>query len=74
MLVARVISPISSRESWTVLGDEDFVVRELLAVDLHLGQNSRKVIGPRIGASIGHDLHDRRGQLTHNGVRRYGFF
>jgi len=26
MLVARVISPISSRESWAVLGDDDTLV------------------------------------------------
>ena len=55
MLVARVISPISSRESWTVLGDDDTPVAPIERYLAYLTDIERS---PNTVKAYAHDLKD----------------
>ena len=55
MLVARVISPVSSRESWTVLGDDDTPVAPIERYLAYLTDIERS---PNTVKAYAHDLKD----------------
>ena len=55
MLVARVISPVSSRESWTVLGDDDAPVAPIERYLAYLTDIERS---PNTVKAYAHDLKD----------------
>ena len=55
MLVARVVSPVSSRESWTVLGDDD---RPVEPVERYLAYLSGIERSPNTIKAYAHDLKD----------------
>jgi integrase/recombinase XerD len=55
MQVARVISPVSSRESWTVLGDDD---RPVESVERYLGYLTGIERSPNTIKAYAHDLKD----------------
>ena len=65
MQVARVISPVSSRESWTVLGDDDSPVA---AVDRYLGYLTDIERSPNTVKAYAHDLKDWFGFLAGRGL------
>ena len=55
MLVARVISPVSWRESWTVLGDDDAPVAPIERYLAYLTDIERS---PNTVKAYAHDLKD----------------
>jgi hypothetical protein len=65
MQVARVISPVSSRESWTVLGDDD---APIAAVDRYLAYLSDIERSPNTVKAYAHDLKDWFGFLAERGL------
>ena len=54
MLVARVISPVSRRESWTVLGDDDAPVAPIERYLAYLTDIERS---PNTVKAYAHDLN-----------------
>ena len=71
MLVARVISPVSSRESWTVLGDDDAPVAPVERYLAYLTDIERS---PNTVKAYAHDLKDWFDFLADRGLdwRRCG--
>ena len=65
MQVARVISPVSSRESWTVLGDDDAPVAP---VDRYLAYLTDIERSPNTVKAYAHDLKDWFGFLAERGL------
>lgn len=65
MQVVRVISPVSSRESWTVLGDDDAPVAP---VDRYLGYLTDIERSPNTVKAYAHDLKDWFGFLAGRGL------
>jgi integrase/recombinase XerD len=65
MQVARVISPVSSRESWTVLGDD---VAPVAPVDRYLAYLSDIERSPNTVKAYAHDLKDWFGFLAERGL------
>lgn len=65
MQVARVISPVSSRESWTVLGEDDSPVA---AVDRYLAYLTDIERSPNTVKAYAHDLKDWFGFLAERGL------
>jgi integrase/recombinase XerD len=65
MQVARVISPISSRESWTVLGDDDVPVAPIERYLAYLSDIERS---PNTVKAYAHDLKDWFGFLAERGL------
>ena len=55
MLVTRVVSPVSSRESWTVVGDDD---RTVEPVELYLAYLAGVERSPNTVKAYAHDLKD----------------
>ena len=55
MLVTRVVSPVSSRESWTVVGDDD---RTVEPVELYLAYLTGVERSPNTVKAYAHDLKD----------------
>ena len=55
MLVTRVVSPVSSRESWTVLGDDD---RPVEPVERYLAYLTGIERSPNTVKAYAHDLKD----------------
>ena len=55
MLVARVVSPVSSRESWTVLGDDD---RPVEPVERYLAYLTGIERSPNTIKGYAHDIKD----------------
>ena len=65
MQVARVISPVSSRESWTVLGDDDAPVEPVERYLAYLTDIERS---PNTVKAYAHDLKDWFGFLADRGL------
>ena len=65
MHVARVISPVSSRESWTVLGEDDVPIAP---VDRYLGYLTDIERSPNTVKAYAHDLKDWFGFLVERGL------
>jgi integrase/recombinase XerD len=65
MQIARVISPVSLRESWTVLGDDDAPVAP---VDRYLAYLSDVERSPNTVKAYAHDLKDWFGFLAERGL------
>ncbi|WP_327097348.1 site-specific integrase [Nocardia vinacea] len=65
MLVTRVVSPVSSRESWTVLGDDD---RPLGPVERYLAYLTDIERSPNTVKAYAHDLKDWFEFLTFRGL------
>lgn len=65
MQIARVVSPVSLRESWTVLGDDD---APLAPVDRYLGYLSDIERSPNTVKAYAHDLKDWFGFLAERGL------
>ncbi len=65
MQVVRVISAVSSRESWTVLGDDDAPV---VAVDRYLAYLTDIERSPNTVKAYAHDLKDWFGFLAERGL------
>ena len=55
MLVARVVSPVSSRKSWTVLGEDD---RSVEPVERYLAYSTEIERSPNTIKAYAHDLRD----------------
>src|SRR5258705_3623394 len=55
VLVTRVVSPVSSRESWTVVGDDD---RTVEPVELYLAYLTGVERSPNTVKAYAHDLKD----------------
>src|SRR4029077_19001156 len=55
VLVARVVSPVSSRESWTVLGDDD---RPVEPVERYLAYLTGIERSPNTIKAYAHDIKD----------------
>ena len=64
MHVARVISPVSSRESWTVLGEDDVPIAPF---DRYLGYLTNIERSPNTVKAYAHDLKDWFGFLVERG-------
>lgn len=65
MQVARVISPVSSRESWTVLGDDD---APIAAVERYLAYLTDIERSPNTVKAYAHDLKDWFAFLSKRGL------
>src|SRR5258706_13444084 len=65
MLVQRVLSPASSLESWTVLGDDDLPVAPVERYLAHLTDIERS---PNTVKAYAHDLKDYWTFLTFRGL------
>ena len=65
MQVARVVSPVSSRESWTVLGDDDAPVAPVERYLAYLTDIERS---PNTVKAYAHDLKDWFGFLVERGL------
>ncbi len=65
MQVARAISPVSSRESWTVLGDDDAPVA---SVERYLAYLTDIERSPNTVKAYAHDLKDWFGFLADRGI------
>ena len=65
MQVARVVSPVSSRESWTVLGDDDVPVAPVERYLAYLTDIERS---PNTVKAYAHDLKDWFGFLVERGL------
>lgn len=65
MQIARVVSPVSLRESWTVLGDDDAPVAP---VDRYLGYLTDIERSPNTVKAYAHDLKDWFGFLAERGL------
>ena len=65
MQIARVISPVSLRESWTVLGDDD---APIAPVDRYLGYLTDIERSPNTVKAYAHDLKDWFGFLAERGL------
>jgi len=61
VLVVRVVSPVTSRESWTVVGDDD---RPVAPVDRYLGYLTGIERSPNTVKAYAHDLKDWFGFLA----------
>jgi integrase/recombinase XerD len=65
VLVTRVVSPVSSRESWTVLGDDDAPV---VPVDRYLAYLTDIERSPNTVKAYAHDLKDWFEFLSRGGL------